>query len=220
MCPTKNQCPEIIEQLFQFRKHGNFVGNNVVIIGDMGEAVWWNRPQLEDTTAAWGTHLGMPCCNLPISFGKAQTWKSQYNILLNKNNIPSAVALKFNHNLTVEELTKLKHMSFAVLLNTLKQIGVQDSDLCVINNDLLLRGKKFAGSEEVYTDTIYTECIYITLKYFDEKELFDQLSCGKVSATAHREITGLIDEYPEITKEKFLTVYCEEFKKYLDQFEL
>lgn len=220
MQPTQGKCPEIIENQFQFRKNNKFVGENLVVIGDMKEAVWWNRPQIEDTEAAWGEHKGMPCCNLPISFGKSKTWKSNYNILLNKNNIPTIVQLQFNHILSIDELNRLKHMSFAIILNTLKKLKVKEEDLCVLNNDLMLKGKKFIGSEQVYRENVYTECIYITLKYLEEKNLFDQLTSGKVSATAHKQITGLIDEYPTITKEDFLKIYCEEFKKYLDQFEL
>ena len=221
MCPTLNARPEIIENLFHFRKTNEFIGENLIIIADMGEAVWWNRPQLKDTNAAWGIMPnGMPCCNLPISFGKEMAWKSKYNILLNKNNFPTAIQLKFSHKLTFEELAKIQTMSFTVIQNTLQRLGVSKRDLCMLNNDLMLRGKKFIGKEQVCTDNIFTECLYITLKYKDEEEVFKQLSHGKVSATAHRGITGLIDEYPSITKEEFLKIYCEEFKKYLDQFEL
>jgi hypothetical protein len=52
----------------------------------------------------------------------------------------------------------------------------------------------------------------------EEKELFDQIYVGK--KTKSRGITGILDEYDFITKEAFIKAYCEEFKKYLDQFEL
>lgn len=220
-CPSKNKFPTFIEHQFQFRKYNKVIGENEIVLANMGEAVWWNRPQIEDTEEAWGIAAdGLPCCNLPISFGKKNTWKSNYNILINKNNLPIGIQLKFNHDLTLEEIRKLKHMSFAVIWNTLKKLNINEKDLCVINNDILLRGKKFIGSECVLSENVYTECIYITLKYLEEKEVFDRLSYGKVSATAHKQITGLIDEYPNITKEEFLQICCEEFRKYLEQFEL
>ena len=220
MFPTQNKYPDIIENQFQFRKNNKFTGENVVAIADMGEAIWWNRPQIEDTEAAWGWQDTIPCCNLPIFLGKNKTWKSDYNVLLNKNNIPTIVQLKFNHELSSTELTQLSRMSFSVITNTLIKLGISETDLCVVNNDLLLRGKKFVGIEQVIRPTIYTECLFITLKYKEEKDLFDQLTSGKTGAQSRRAITGLLDEYEGFTKEEFLKVYCEEFKKYLDQFEL
>lgn len=221
MHPTENKYPDIIENQFQFRKFNHFTGDNVVAIADMGEAIWWNRPQAEDTEAAWGVESdGRPCCNLPIFLGKNKIWKSNYNVLLNKNNVPTIVQLQFQHELTQKELLELSQMSFTVIRQTLLRLGVQESDLCAINNDLLLRGKKFVGSEQVIRSNIYTECLFITLKYKEEKDIFKHLTSGKVSATANREITGLIDEYENFTKEDFLKIYCEEFKKYLDQFTL
>ena len=221
MHPTANKYPDIIENQFQFRKNNQFKGENVVAIADMGEAIWWNRPQVEDTEAAWGVHTdGLPCCNLPIFLGKNKTWKSAYNVLLNKNNIPTVVQIKFNHDLSAEEHEKLSKMSTTVILNTLDRLGVPQKDICVMNNDLLLRGKKFVGNEQIRRENIYTECLFITLKYKEEQDLFNRLTSGKVAATAHREITGVIDEYESFTKEDFLKIYCEEFKKYLDQFTL
>lgn len=221
MHPSADKYPDIIENQFQFRKNNQFTGENVVAIADMGEAMWWNRPQIEDTNAAWGwSQDGLPCCNLPIFLGKNKVWKSAYNVLLNKNNVPTIVQIKFNHDITPKEQLELCQMSFTVIRNTLLRLGVNERDLCAINNDLLLRGKKFVGSEQIIKPSIYTECLFITLKYKEEQELFSQLTSGKVSATAQREITGLIDEYEGFTKEEFLKVYCEEFKKYLDQFEL
>lgn len=221
MHPSEGKYPDIIENQFQFRKNNVFTGTNVVAIANMGEAIWWNRPQIEDTSAAWGWGSdGLPCCNLPIFLGKNKVWKSAYNVLLNKNNIPTIVQIKFEHILTDDEFKRLGRMSFDVIKNTLIQLGVPEKDLCIINNDLLLRGKKFVGSEQVCKEDIYTECLFITLKYQEEKEIFDKLTSGKVGATANRQITGLIDEYETFTKEEFLKIYCEEFKKYLDQFEL
>lgn len=221
MHPTANKYPDIIENQFQFRKNNKFTGENVVVIADMGEAIWWNRPQIENTDAAWGWMGSMPCCNLPIFLGKNKVWKSDYNVLLNKNNIPTIIQIKFNHELTSEEMHKLTKMSVSIITNTLLRLGVSEKDLCVINNDLLLRGKKFVGIEQVPADkNIYTECLFITLKYREEKELFDQLTSGKAGSQALKKITGLIDEYENITKENFLAIYCEEFKNYLNQFEL
>lgn len=221
MFPSENKRPSIVENQFQFRKNNKFVGENAVVIADMGEAIWWNRPQVENTTAAWGLMPdGTHCCNLPIFLGKSKTWKSDYNVLLNKNNVPTMIQIKFNHILTTDEIIKLRHMSFEVILNTIKRLGVKEKDLCILNNDIMLRGKKFVGSEQICKENIYTECLFITLKYLEEKELFDQLTSGKVSATAHKKITGLMDEYETFTKEEFIHIYCEEFKKYLDQFEL
>lgn len=222
MHPSANKYPDIIENQFQFRKFKKFTGDNVVAIADMGEAIWWNRPQIEDTEAAWGWEKdGLPCCNLPIFLGKNKIWKSDYNVLLNKNNIPTIIQLKFEHELSDAELNLLYKMSFKVISTTLLRLGVLESDLCEINNDLLLRGKKFVGIERVSGEkNIYTECLFITLKYLEEKELFDRLTSGKVGAQAVKKITGLIDEYETFTKEDFLKIYCEEFKKYLNQFEL
>lgn len=221
LCPSEGKIPKFFEDQFQLRKYEKFTGQNEIVFADIKEPIWWNRPQIEDTNTAWRLEKdGLYSCNLPISFGKEKRWKSNYNILVNKNNIPIGIQLKFKHELSASELKKLKCMSFSIILKTLLALGVQEKDLCVLNNDLLLKGKKFVGSESVCTNTIYTECIYITLKYEEEKEIFNRLTSGKVAATAHKQITGLLDEYPEITRKQFLKICSEEFKKYLEQFEL
>lgn len=221
--PSANKRPEVVEHLFHFRKEKEFSGNNVVAIADMKEAMWWNRPQPNDTTSAWGVEKdGLPCCNVPTLFSKEHVWKSKYNILVNRHNVPTIIQIRFEHPLTTEELRKLYSMTVRVITQTLIRLGVVEQDLCHINNDLLLKGKKIMGTERTYDSAtkIYTEALFITLKYQEEKDIFMRLSHGKVAATAKREITGLIDEYPAITKEDFLKIYCEEFKKYLDQFTL
>jgi hypothetical protein len=40
-------------------------------------------------------------------------------------------------------------MSFIVIAQTLLNLGVPEHDMCCLNNDLLLKGKKFAGSERI-----------------------------------------------------------------------
>jgi lipoate-protein ligase A len=106
-------------------------------------------------------------------------------------------------------------MSFRVIYQTLIKLGVPDVAFCCLNNDLLLNGKKFVGSEKVYRGSAYTECLFINLKYLEEKELFDQIYVGKKANV--RPITGILDEYPNITKEDFVKTYLAEFKTYLSE---
>ena len=221
--PSIGKYPEIVEQLFRFRKENKFSGNNVVAIADMGEAMWWNRPQPEDTNSAWGIEKdGLPCCNVPTLFTKAHKWKSKYNILVNKHNVPTIIQIKFKQLPTTETINKLYSMTFKVIYQTLLKLGVAEQDLCQINNDILLRGKKIVGTERSFdaSQYIYTEALFITLKYTEEQDIFSRLSSGKVAATAKRGITGILDEYPTITKDRFLKIYCEEYKAYLDQINL
>ena len=44
-----------------------------------------------------------------------------------------------------------------------------------INNDILLKGKKFSGGECIHDKNIFEENIFITLHYFEEKEIFDKV---------------------------------------------
>lgn len=217
--PSKNIIPIELQQQFNFRKHNSLEGDNSITIINMHEPVWWLRPFIEDTNTAitLDEDKGYTCM-LPFFLGKNHTWKSAYNVLVNKNNLPTLIQLKFEHSLTEEEKNKLIKMSFVVIIQALLNLGVPEHDICCLNNDLLLKGKKFAGSERIWQTNIYTECLFINLKYLEEKNLFDQIYVGK--KTKSREITGILDEYDFITKEAFIKAYCEEFKKYLDQFEL
>lgn len=214
--PSKNIIPKEVYQQFNFRKYSTWEGENSVTIIDMQEPVWWNRPLKANTEEALSVASdGIYQCMLPLFKETSQLWKTNYNVLVNKNNLPTLIQLKFENPLSTQQLQQLLSMSFWVILQTLIKLGVPETDLCCLNNDLLIKGKKFAGSERIYRDNIYTECLFINLKYEDEKELFSQIYQGK---KPHRLITGILDEYPNLTKETFIEAYCTEFKTNLDQF--
>lgn len=217
--PSKNIIPNEIYQQFNFRKNHTFEGENSVTIVNMFEPVWWTRPLEAETETAWiKNEKDEWVCTLPFFLGTEKTWKSNYNILVNKNNLPTLIQLKFNHKLSQEEKFKLSTATFYAIIKTLINLGANEQDFCCINNDLLLRGKKFVGNEIIIENNIYTECLFINLKYAEEKELFEQIYTGK--KTNIWPITGILDEYPNISKEAFLQTYCTELKKIFDEFEL
>lgn len=217
--PSKNIIPNEIYQQFNFRKNHTFEGENSVTIVNMFEPVWWTRPLEAETETAWiKNEKDEWVCTLPFFLGTKKIWKSNYNVLVNTNNLPTLIQLKFNHKLSQEEQFKLSTTTFYAIIKTLIKLGAEEKDFCCINNDLLLRGKKFVGNEIIIDDNIYMECLFINLKYTEDKALFDQIYTG--AKTKVWPITGILDEYPEITKEAFLKAYCEELQECLNQFEL
>lgn len=203
MVPSKNLNPQIMKNQFVFRKTGNFVGQNEVVVALMEEPIWWNRPLKEDTEELVKLEQnGIYSYNLPLYNG-APNWKSNYNLLLNKNNVPVSAHVKFKEKMSEHNYAVLRSMIYDSIYKTMIELGVPKTAMVYLNNDLLLNGKKFVGGEQIMTDTVYNDDVLITVQYASEKEIFDQLTYGK--AVPKRGITGIVDEFPNlgITKEKF-----------------
>lgn len=210
MSPSQNITPEILYNQFELRKNNVFVGKNQIVIADMQEAIWWNRPQKENTESLIKKETdGFYSYNLPL-FLRHNKWKSNYNVLLNKNNVPIAIHIQFDHKLEHTEIQLLRTATFSAIRKALVELGVPNEEIIYINNELLLKGKKFVGSEQIIGEDFYEENTFITLKYLEEKEIFDRLLYGK--ATPKYGITGVLDEFNLFTKKEFIQKFIKYFE--------
>lgn len=200
MAPSKGITPQILQEQFEWRKSLIWKSlANQIVIADIEEPVWWNRP-LESDTFIKQESDGLWSYNLPIILRKAQ-YKTDYNVLLNKNSIPIALHIQINPLWTDAQLTTLTNIVVKSIHETLIELGVPTEDLVHTGNDLLYKGKKFMGDEQKLANGVFTENTIITLEYTPEEEIFKRLT-GKYALT--RGITGIIEETHCFTKQQFL----------------
>lgn len=208
MVPSKNLHPEIMQKQFIWRKTGIYDGQSAVVVADMQEPIWWNRP-LESDALCKLEPDGVYSYNLPFLGGR-DLYKTGYNILLNKNSVPVAAQIKINPAWTEEQKGILRHFMITATYEALKELGVKEERLTKIHNDLLYDGKKFMGGEELERNGWYTSDYVITMQYKPEKEIFDRLT----GQYAHkREITGIAEETGLFTKDEFLSKLLEKLKE-------
>lgn len=212
MGPSQNLTPEIIKKQFIFRNTGQYIGPSIVAIFDMQEPVWWNRP-LESEELCKKEADGIYSYNLPFLFRKS-SYKTGYNILLNKNSVPLAVQIKISPSWTVQQMNLVQKFIITATFNALTKLGVPANRLEKTKNDLLFDGKKFLGGEETQYGGWLTADYVITMQYKPEKEIFDRLT-GQYAQ--RRGITGIIEETNLFTKEEFIEALLAEIKLILDQ---
>ena len=94
MNPSENISPEMLERQFVYRQTGKFIGESEIVLADIKEPVWWNRP-LKSETLLKQESDGMFSYNLPY-ISHEESYKTGYNLLLGKNSLPIAVHLKID----------------------------------------------------------------------------------------------------------------------------
>ena len=208
--PSKGASPEILERQFIYRKNGEFVGDSEIVISDIKEPIWWNRP-LESNKLLKQEKDGLYSYNLPF-IDKKESFKTGYNILLGKNSLPIAVHIKFDDTWTSKQISGVTHMLRYALLDALYTLKVPKENLTVVNNDILYNGKKFVADEQRIDGNIFTENMVITLDYTQEAEIFQRLT-GKYALT--RGITGIIEETKTFTKKQLVDLLITNIEKYL-----
>ena len=218
--PSNNIIPPVLYNQFHFRKYKEFKGKSEVALGIIEEPLLWNRPLIEQADQLLKLEdNNIYSFNLPFAL-TTQKWKSNYNIMINKNNAPLVIHLGFKNNLSSVELQDLKQLSTKALLNTLLEVDIPENALTFINNDILLNGKKISGGERIIKDNVYEEDSFLNLRYEEEKELFDNLSGG--SFKLKNGITGIFDEFDlKISSLQFLEIYRKNleilFNKFLEK---
>lgn len=196
--PSEGKHENISEQ-FIWRKTGNFVGKNQIVIMDTQEPIWWNRP-LESDIMVKQEDDGLYSYNLPF-LGNRDVYKTGYNLLLGKNSITYTGHILLDDSWTEEQKDKLLRLSYDALYESLLELGVDETKLQRTRNDMLYNGKKFAGGEQVISGSVYTEDMVITMQFLPEKDIFSRLT-GKYANV--RGITGIEEEVSNVTKEKLI----------------
>jgi len=213
MQPSKNKNPEILKKQFAWRNGEKYIGDNEIVFADIKEPVWWNRPLNSDVFVKQEDD-GLWSYNLPLAWRhESVAWKANYNVLLNKNNLPVAGMLKINPDWTVQELEKVNRLLIDSTYNALIKLGVNKDKLQQPDNDLLYNGKKFFGLELINKNGWLSIDCFITLKYKEEQELFDRLTGHFVK---YKAITGILEETELFTKEQFIKALTEEMNSILN----
>ena len=128
-------------------------------------------------------------------------YKTNYNILVTPNTIPIVVHIKINPRWSHSQINRLEWLLSDSLYMTLIELGVDETKLQRVMNDLLYNDKKFVGIEQKTANGVFTQNIILTLKYKPEEEIFQRLT-GKYALS--RGIIGIIEETNCFTKEQFI----------------
>lgn len=211
--PSENKHENITEQ-FLWRTTGKFEGDNQIVIMDTKEPCWWNRPLTSDVMCKLEDD-GIYSYNLPF-LGNRDVYKTGYNLLLCENSVTYTAHIKTD-GLTDEQIKELYDLDYKVLYDALVELGVKKEDLEITRNDMLYKGKKFAGGEKVIRDGVFTEDLVITVLFEPEKEIFSRLT-GKYANT--RGITGVGEENSQVTKEILIDKMYEKIKDFLAKIDL
>ena len=214
--PTENSYNSIIEYQFKFRKTGIFIGENLAAIGNVTAPLWWNRPLKEEADQIIKLEAdNLYSINLPM-LSEKNKWKKNYNILVNEWSIPMLMQLKFKNTISESGKNKLRSLLFNTMYKTLVELGVPDSSIANLNNDLLINGRKVAGTECYLTDNIYCSSVIFTLKFKQEQEIFSRLTYGKMKPK--RQITGILDEFDiKYTKQECLNIFKSNLEYFINQ---
>ena len=212
MAPSEDENPEILKKQFDWRNGLKYDGESEIVFADIKENVWWNRPLNSDVFVKQEED-GLWSYNLPLAWRQeSAAWKANYNVLLNKDNLPVAGMIKINRHWTVDDFTKLKRLLIDGVYNALLKLGVSKDKLQQPGNDILYDGKKFFGVETIIKDGWFSINCFITLKYKPDKEVFDRLSGHFVK---YKSITGIMEETELFTKEEFIEALTKELKSIL-----
>ena len=210
--PSNNQNPSILYDQFIWRKSNKYNGESIIGIGDVKEPVWWNRPVTSNEVVKQESD-GLYSYNLPYIYRRNDI-KQYYNILVNKNSIPVIFMIKMQEHWTSAQRKALHQFVVKAAYNALIALGIKESELIMVKNDLIYHGRKFIGNEEAEYGGWYGGATIITLRYTDEKDIFARLS-GKYPT--ERGICGIQEESNDLfTKEQFLEKLIAEFEKLIE----
>lgn len=202
----------ILPNQFIWRTEKRWVGENEIAIADIQEPIWWNRPYTSDVFCKLEED-GMYSYNLPHYSGE-DTFKTQYNYLLNKYSVPIAIHIKLDDTWTEQDKQLLSKMCQTCVYETLLDLGVSKEDVKAPKNDLTFQGRKFAGVEHAGSGDIYSENMAITLQALPEQEIFQRL---KGQYALKRPITGISEEVPSVTKEAFIERLIERLNLFIEE---
>jgi hypothetical protein len=205
----------ILPNQFIWRTEKRFVGENSIVVADNQEAIWWQRPLTSETLCKIEND-GHYSYNLPF-WQKEKThlaFKTDYNVLLNKNSVPIAIHIQLDEAWTEDQKQLLYKMLAKCLYDTLLELGVDKTKLAYTGNDAYFNGKKFACSERIIDDTVFSQNTIITILAIPEKDIFARLT-GKYAHA--KTITGIAEEVPSITKEAFINKLYEKLCAYVEE---
>ena len=216
MIVSKDIIPYIMREQYKFRQTGDFNHNSMVVIADLEEPIWWNRPEVSEVFSKKEDD-GLYSLNFPY-FDPVTVqirYKVEYNTLLNAGCVPVAMQLRIGKTFKASDINALRLLPVNVVYNTLIELGVSQESLKIVHNDLLCNGKKFMGVETIIKNNWISLNFMVTLFYKEEEAIFQRLT-GKYALV--RGITGVIDETHLFTKEEFVTALMKNLRKELAKY--
>lgn len=210
MVPSKGIMPQVMVNQYHFRQTGEYTAQSEVGIALLEEPIWWNRPVKSEAFLKQESD-GIYSLNFPY-FGGNNDFKAQYNSLLNVGCVPVAVQLHYKDFEKPFDREKLVTMPIKVVAKTLTNLGVDESNLQSVHNDLLYCGKKFMGVETIFKNNQCSINFMVTLFYKPEESIFKRL---KGQYALKRPITGIIEETNLFTREEFTEQLMKNMKEFL-----
>lgn len=216
MVISKNIVPYILQEQYKFRQTGEFNHNSMVVLMELEEPIWWNRPEKAEVFTKQEND-GLYSLNLPYfePLSESNKFKLNYNLLLNVGSVPASMQLRIGKNFKAEDVEALKRLPIDAVYNTLIELGVDATCLTRVRNDLLYNGKKVMGMETIVNNGWISFDFVVTLFYKAEEEVFKRLS-GKYALA--RGITGILDETDVFTKDDFINTLLINLRKYLSRY--
>jgi hypothetical protein len=206
----------ILPEMFTWRTEKKFVGENKIVVVDPLEAAWWNRPLATEAFCKKEAD-GVYSYNLPFLHKDNNNllFKTNYNVLLNKNSVCIVVHIQLDSTWTEEQKLLLSKMLRCCIEDALAALGVKKEDLSHNGNDLYFRGIKFSGEEQLFEGDVFTQATVITLEVVPEKDIFARLT-GKYAFK--KPITGISEEAPSVTKEALIEALIKNINMYINQY--
>ena len=198
--PENSYGNSVLESLQRRRNLSNFKGPNHYYVWNFERGFYFNRPLQEQENMWQQDPRGIPSINWQFigrNIPELQ-WKQKCDLLVPEHGVVTTAKIEFDDEWSEKKQKALDDFTFETLKCIILENGGDRNLLVHQGNDLLYNGKKFAGKEWQFTQNAgYIENVVITCSYIKEKEWFDKL----YHWSGEKQITGITDEVPSITKE-------------------
>lgn len=136
--------------------------------------------------------------------------KLKQDLLLPEHGLMILSKVFFKGMWSEERMNALDDFTMSALKEIILENGGEESKLTQKGNDLLYNGKKFCGKEWKFLPPYaYIENTVLTTEYLPEKKWFDML----YHYDGEKQITGITEEVPTVTKELLATELLRKFKE-------
>lgn len=191
-------------------RKGDLSGEDFFRIQTYKESMFFNRP-FEEVELFSPDPRGLNSVNW-IFIGKDRkdlSYKMKQDLLLPHHGFTLTCKVLFDDSWTEEEKEELDSFSMKTLMDIILENGGDPNLLEQKGNDLLYQGRKFCGQEWKFSNKFYIENTVITTEYLPEKQWFDKLYHYK----GEKQITGITEEVPGVTKELLINELIKRFKE-------
>lgn len=206
---------EVLASLNKNRILKNFEGGDFYYIWDFKNSFYFNRP-LNPCVMWQKDPRGIMSINwqfIGADIPELQ-WKSKCDLLVPTHGVVTTVRVKFDERWSEKRQRDLDNLTFSTIKEAILKNGGDPQLLEQKGNDLLYRGKKFAGKEwKLAINMGYLENVVLTCEYEKEKEWFDKL----YHWPGEKQITGITDEVPTVTKDILIEALYKKSQEFFNE---